>query len=429
MSQHYIVKVATRLAVLLFFLTNVWTAPVTRAQEGDNLAELKLKAAELTKQTKYTEALPLLEKIVVADPANAEMHFQLAFALIAQANTTQDEPTQRQLRIRARNEFIKAKELGAPDPLVEALIHALPADGKVSSDFSKNIRANALMVEAEGFFAQGKLDEALKNYQQAIDLDPGLYYAALFSGDVYQDKGDFPQAETWYQKAIAIDPNRETAYRYSATPLMKQGKIQEARDRYIEAFITEPYNKFARAGIVQWGQATKTVLAHPNIQIPTDVSFDEKGDAKINLDPSALLNGADDGSIAWVAYGTTRSAWHKEKFALTFPAEKNYRHSLAEEAGARRSRSPAGSTGPKAKTLSPAPAMLKKLNDSGLLEAYILLARADEGILQDHPAYLKQNRDKLRRYVLEYVVTGGGQGGNPPKAAARICTTRSLNSL
>ncbi len=63
----------------------------------------------------------------------------------------------------------------------------------------------------------------------------------------------------------------------------------------------------------------------------------------------------------------------------------------------------------KVKNLNPALAKLKKLNDEGLLEAYILLGRPDQGIAEDHAAYLKQNRDKLRRYMLEYVVTGGGK--------------------
>ncbi|HET9943664.1 MAG TPA: hypothetical protein VFR05_10000 [Terriglobia bacterium] len=53
--------------------------------------------------------------------------------------------------------------------------------------------------------------------------------------------------------------------------------------------------------------------------------------------------------------------------------------------------------------------MLKRLDNDGFLEAYILMARPDEGIAQDHAAYLKENRDKLRRYVLNYVVTGGGK--------------------
>lgn len=429
MSQLNTVKVVTRFAVLLFCLSVVWPGATTRAQGGESIADLKQKVTELTNQTKYTEALPLLEKIVVAEPDNAQIHFYLGFALIAQGNVTKDAATRRTLRIRARNEFIKAQTLGVQEPVVEALIQSMPEDGSGGASFSDNIRANALMQQAEAFFAQGKMDEALKNYQTALDLDPKLYHAALFSGDVYMQKEDFAKAELWYQKAIAIDPNRETAYRYSATPLMKQGKTQEARDRYIEAFITEPYNKFARAGFVQWGQVTKTNLAHPQIDIPTDVTFDDKGDAKINLDASSLLSGADDGSFAWIAYGTTRSTWHKEKFAKTFPAEKAYRHSLAEEVDALRSVIALATADKKTKNLSPSLSMLKRLNDSGLLEAYLLLGRADEGISHDHPAYLKENRDKLRRYVVEYVVTGGGRGGNPTKSSARLRTAGSLAVL
>jgi hypothetical protein len=190
---------------------------------------------------------------------------------------------------------------------------------------------------------------------------------------------------------------------------MKQGKTVEARDRYITAYITEPYSGLARAGLIQWATATNTQLAHPKIDIPSHVTFDEKGDAKINLDANALLGGNDGGSFAWISYGATRSTWHKEKFAKAFPKEKAYRHSLAEEADALRSVITLATADKKTKTLSPSLATLKKLNDEGLLEAYILLAHADEGISQDHPAYLKQNRDKLRRYMVEYVLAGGGQ--------------------
>jgi len=161
---------------------------------------------------------------------------------------------------------------------------------------------------------------------------------------------------------------------------MRQGKTDLARDRYIEAFITEPYNKFARAGLIQWGETTKTALAHPEIKIPTDVTYDDKGNVSINLDASALLGGKDDGSFAWITYGTTRSEWKKQKFAKQFPAESTYRHSLAEEVDALTSVIALATSDKKGKSLSPALTKLKKLNDEGLLESYILLAQADEGI-------------------------------------------------
>jgi tetratricopeptide (TPR) repeat protein len=374
------------------------------AQTETNLGELKQKVADLVKQTRYTEALPLLEKIVAAEPGNAEMVFHLGFALVARANATIETADKQALRVRARNAFIRAKELGVREPVVEALIQSLPPDGSDTSSFSQNLLANAVMVEAESLFGQGKLDEALKAYQKALTLDPKLYHAALFSGDVYMQRGDFDQASTWYEKAIAIDPTKETAYRYSATPLMKQGKTDAARERYIEAFITEPYNRFARAGLIQWGQVTKTVLRHPQIDIPTNVTFNEKGDAQINLDASALLGNKNDASFAWISYGVTRSTWHKEKFAKAFPNEKVYRHSLAEEADALRSVLAIATGDKQSKKLSPSLVILKQLDDEGLLEAYILLARPDDGIAADYVFYLKTNREKLHRYVAQHVV-------------------------
>jgi tetratricopeptide (TPR) repeat protein len=398
-------KLPLILFISLCFL--IAASSATRAQTDENVDELKRQASELLKQNKYTEALPLLEKISTLHPNDGETQFFLAFALIGQAANTKDDATRKSLRVRARNAFVKAKSLGFNEPRLDALIQGLPEDGSDPARFSPDPKAEALMKEGEALFSQGKPDEALKKYQQALEVDPKLYHAALFSGDIYLQKQDFAKAETWYQKAITIDPDKETAYRYSATPLMKQQKIEAARDRYVEAFITEPYNRFARAGLVQWGQATRTTLAHPQIDIPTDITFDEKGDARINLDANALLSG-DDGSFAWVSYGMTRSSWRKEKFAKTFAAEKAYRHSLAEEADALRSVVSIATSDKRTKKLNPSLARLKKLDEDGLLEAYILLARPDDGIAQDHPAYLKQGRDKLRRYVMDYVVKGGG---------------------
>lgn len=380
-----------------------------RAQDtGEDLEAQKQKVAELLKAQRYVDALPLLEKLARAEPDDATTQYFLGFALLAKATSVKDEGERRALRVRGRTAFLRAKELGDTNPLLDALLQSIPPDGGDEAAFSANAEANRLMREAEGLFGRGELDAALASYQKAFQLDPKIYEAALFSGDVYMHRGDYQQAEVWYQKAIAINPYRETAYRYSATPLMKQKKYDEARDRYVEAYITEPYSNYPVSGLSQWAQATQTRLSHPEIEIPTDVTFDEKGDAKINLDAGALAGGKDDGSFAWISYGATRSTWRKEKFARTFPQEKTYRHSLAEEADALRSVL-ALAASDKNKKLSPAQAKLKKLDEQGLLEAYILLARPDRGIAQDHAAYLRANRDKLRRYVVEYVLTGGGK--------------------
>src|ERR1051325_4019794 len=151
--------------------TNALWAAARPAQAGENVAELEGKVAGLLREQKYTEALPLLEKLVVAEPNKAEIHFYLGFALVAQANNTKDAATKRALSLRARSSFIRAKELGITEPVVDALIQSIPPEGSEGQKFSNNPQANELMTDAEGFFSSGKLDEALANYQKALQLD------------------------------------------------------------------------------------------------------------------------------------------------------------------------------------------------------------------------------------------------------------------
>ena len=390
------------LCLTIFALSLFAFTFAANAQDG-NLAEMKAKASNLLGNNNIIEALPLLEKIAQAEPNDADTQFHLGFALIGKAINVKDKAERRQLRVRARNAFLKAKELGKNENVVAAFIHSIPPDGSEAPGFSANEEANAAMEGGERAFTAGKIDEALALYQKAAGLDPKIYEAALFSGDMYFRKNDYPNAEIWYQKAITVNPNRETAYRYSASPLMKQNKTDQARDRYVEAFIVEPYSRFALQGLLQWGQATNTPLTHPRIDVPEyQIGADGKAKSTININP------ADDGSMAWIGYTTTRGEWREKKFAKAFPAEKTYRHTLQEEAEALRSViTMAKESKAKTKNLNPQLETLIKLDQEGLLEAFILMAMPNQEIAQDHAAYLKQSRDKLRQYVVKYVISGG----------------------
>src|SRR5215204_2638769 len=136
--------------VLIFTLILlVLSLPAYAQGGGEDLGAIKQKAAELLKQTKYTEALPLLEKIAAAEPDDAQTQFFLGFALIGQANNTKEPATRKALRVRARAVFVKAKALGVTEPVVDALIQSIPPDGSEGGGFSENAEANKLMAEAE----------------------------------------------------------------------------------------------------------------------------------------------------------------------------------------------------------------------------------------------------------------------------------------
>ena len=63
----------------------------------------------------------------------------------------------------------------------------------------------------------------------------------------------------------------------------------------------------------------------------------------------------------------------------------------------------------KAEKIDPSFQVIRKLDKEGLLEPFILLAMPDEGIAQDFKTYRSTNIENLRRYVKQYVLTGGGQ--------------------
>lgn len=397
----------------LFLLCSLFAsaAPARPAtnQGGADLAAMRERAAQFVKEHRYVEALPLLEKIALAAPRDGETMFTLSFCHLANAKILKTPEARRQSRLKARAAALKAQELGVRHTLLTSILEAVPPDGGPDDAYSANADADAAMRDGEAAYAQGELDAAVVAYQKALAHDPKLYSAALFAGDMYFKKHDFAKAAEWFDRAIKIDPDRETAYRYSASPLMEQKKFDEARARYVEAVIAEPYNRMSWSGLNRWASESGAArLSHPRVEPPASV--EQSGDGQINMTLQAAPGDKlDDGSAAWTAYALTRAVWRMEKFAKEYPREKSYRHTLREEADAMRSAVEGVKTQQKegrVKRLDPMLANLLKLDADGLLEAFILLARPDDGIAQDYPEYRKANRDKLRRYLNEYVTSG-----------------------
>jgi tetratricopeptide (TPR) repeat protein len=378
------------------------------------------KAFALFQQTKYTEAIPLFEKLAAENPQDREVIEILGILIVGNANNIKDPEAKKKERIRGRNMLLRAKELGANSALLLNTLEALPPDGSGGDFvFSNKKEAEKAIRDGEEAFMQGDMDKAIAAYQRALKADPYLYEAALYTGDAYKVKKEFDKAGEWYAKAIAIDPDRETGYRYWGTALFQQGKIKESGEKRMEAYIRAPYNRLAVNGFVEWGNAAGVRLGHPRIDIPSDVSSSGDGNTRITIDPSMLDDKKQDGSSAWMMYGLMRASWStgkdgklSESFSKAYPTEKKYRHSLAEEIFALKmvlSSLEEDIKKNKVKNLDPSLARLKRLNDDGLLEPYILLARADNGIAQDYYPYFQKNPDKVRRYVVEYVMTGGGK--------------------
>lgn len=402
---------------LLFIFSLLFVAPSTlRAQDGSKtFAADRDRAVALVNAGGFAEALPLLERLAVDKQADGQVFLGLGLAYWRlQESAAKTKSETKQMRLKARAAFLKAKEFGVSIPEIDLIVSSIKADGGDKND-SDNPQAQAALDEAFPLFASGDYKKAVVAYERAATLDPNHYEAALYTGNTYYSLKDYDKAGAWFAKAIAIDPNREVAYRYWGDGFMNSGRNKEAQDKFFDAVVAEPYSSSAWRGLIQFAQHTNLKLAHPKIEIPVNVSSSENGNTNITLGADSLKGNDDDGSFAWTIYGISRAGWQTGKdgklsadFSKAYPNEKIYRHSLAEETNALRTVLGVLKESKNAKKLNPSLAMLKKLNDEGLLEAYILLARPDAGLRQDYAAYREANRDKLKRYLAEYVVKNGG---------------------
>jgi len=381
------------------------------AKADDSYEERKKQAIELYRQGKYVDALPILEKLHAENPKDGQVLEGLSFATLSHSATLTDPAARKEERIKARKLAVEAQAAGNNSNMVKTLLE-LPEDGSEPS-FSNSPEVEAAMREGEAAFAKGDLESAVAAYNRALVLDPKQYSAALFLGDVFFKKGEHAQAEEWFLKAIQIDPNRETAYRYWGDDLVAQERMSEAKEQFIKAVVAEPYRRITWMGLSQWAQKQKMVLKSPAINPPgkvEDKGKDEKGrnQTNITIDMSMLdSKKKKDGTDCWFIYTLSKAVWHGERFQKEFPNEKEYRHSLAEEMDGFQmvvSQVKEELKKKEIKQLDPALASLVKLSDEGLLESFILISRADEGIVKDYAAYKEMHRDKIAQYISEWIL-------------------------
>ncbi|HEX9255409.1 MAG TPA: tetratricopeptide repeat protein [Candidatus Angelobacter sp.] len=394
------------LSVLLLCIVGIATNSVRLSAQTGGETTTRQRAFELFKQDKHLEALPLFEELTLKSPEDRDVLLGLGVCLVAEATTLDDENAATKERVRARQVLLKAKKLGNTAPLLQNLLQMLPEDGVVKHE---NTAADQAMRAAEAAFARHDFEEAIKNYTKVLEYDPKNYGAVLFIGDSYFAAKDWIRAGEWYQKAIDLDPNKETAHRYYGDMLLKNGEVEKSRKRFIQGVVAEPYNPITWRALQAWATANKLQLKRVHIDTPNNVSQTGEKNITITMDPKA----PEETSTLWLSYGLTKVKWRGDEFKKQFPAEKQYRHSLAEEAEALTMAATVwtevNESEKKQKKASSAPkdpnlVLLLKLYQAKMIEPYVLLNAADNDIARDYDGYRQKNRDKLEQYLSEFVV-------------------------
>ncbi|MGD0987100.1 MAG: tetratricopeptide repeat protein [Candidatus Sulfotelmatobacter sp.] len=89
--------------------------------------------------------------------------------------------------------------------------------------------ARAHQAMAENYFVLRRMQDAEKEYKDALRLRPGLPEAHLALGEVYASAAQWPKAEEQFRLQVKLQPgNAEAEYRLGQS-LLEQGKAHEAR--------------------------------------------------------------------------------------------------------------------------------------------------------------------------------------------------------
>jgi tetratricopeptide (TPR) repeat protein len=144
---------------------------------------------------------------------------------------------------------------------------------------------------------KGRVDEAITQYQQALQISPGHAEAHNYLGNVLLQKGRVDEAITQYQQALQIKPDFAEARYYLGNALLLKGNVDEAIAQYQKALqitpdFAEAHYNFGNA-LLQKGHVDEAITQYQQaLQIKPD-----DAEVHINLGNALLQKGRVDEAI------------------------------------------------------------------------------------------------------------------------------------
>ena len=110
----------------------------------------------------------------------------------------------------------------------------------LKSDYPETYLANGFLLELEG-----KPEEGLAQYRQALEIDPQFYSAHNNIGAALMRMGRLPEAMEQYQKALAVYPRYDKALVNMGDALNRLGRPKEAAAYFRKALAVDAGNAVA----------------------------------------------------------------------------------------------------------------------------------------------------------------------------------------
>ena len=252
------------------------------AAKGQGLSPEQLKQMQeaQAKQAKDTNTVKTLnEKLNAAKTAADAGDYDTAIAALTEA--TQTDATRDLVwfklgdyyRMSAPKQTDPAEKQKRLDSAVGAYQKAVDIKKSTTNDKDPNAAKNLAAYYnnlADAYYKAKKIDDAVKTYEMAAQIDPSSVAQSYFNiGAVYTNSGKPDEANAAFDKCIAADPTRAEAYYQKGLNLLGKATLQgdktvappgtaEAFQKYLEVAPTGPNADSAKALLASLGSTVET---------------------------------------------------------------------------------------------------------------------------------------------------------------------------
>ncbi|USN99730.1 MAG: tetratricopeptide repeat protein [Phycisphaeraceae bacterium] len=158
---------------------------------------------------------------------------------------------------------------------------ASPAPRHVRLD--RRAEAQDAVANATRLKNEGNTEEALAEFEHAIEVNPTLTIAYIGAADLYRQQGDFDTAEQRYRKATEVEPSNFDAQYGHGLVLQLLNRVAEAIRAYLRALAIRPDDFDANLNVATaYMQVNEPRQARPYAERAVRLEPDS-GPARVNL--------------------------------------------------------------------------------------------------------------------------------------------------
>ncbi|XP_071602190.1 tetratricopeptide repeat protein 6 isoform X2 [Heliangelus exortis] len=171
-------------------------------------------------------------------------------------------------------------------------LNPLCIEARICLGYNLELTTTALRLTNRGVINQvmGYPSCAMKDYQQAISVDPSYALAYLNAANLYFCNRQFSQAHSYYSKVLQLDPRNESAIMNRAITNTLLNNTEEAKEDFEKAICLCPFSAevyFNRAnfynGLKQYKLAEKDISTALSIQPNSALMYKFRADIRGKL--------------------------------------------------------------------------------------------------------------------------------------------------